>query len=105
MEGENPEVLLKFGENTLCLRKTSQPGDKPSCTEFYFLAEDFNKGKAEAELKRRGLNPVFDPELGWVFSDPDGLRIGVRSRKNVGTTNLMNLPALWRAAPPVRLIF
>ncbi len=80
MAGENPEVLLKFGENTLCLRKTSQPGDKPSCTEFSFLAEDFNKGKAEVELKRRGLNPVFDSEMGWVFSDPDGLRIGVTGK-------------------------
>jgi len=79
-DGENPEVLLKFGENTLCLRKTSQPSDKPNCTEFSFLAEDFNKGKAEAELKRRGLNPVFDPEMGWVFSDPDGLRIGVTGK-------------------------
>jgi catechol 2,3-dioxygenase-like lactoylglutathione lyase family enzyme len=80
MDGENPEVLLKFGENTLCLRKTSQPGDKPNCAEFSFLAEDFNKGKAEAELKRRGLNPVFDPEMGWVVSDPDGLRIGVTGK-------------------------
>ena len=67
-------------KNTLCLRKTSQPGDKPNCTEFSFLAEGFNKGKAEAELNRRGLNPVFDPEMGWVFSDPDGLRIGVSGK-------------------------
>ena len=42
--------------------------------------EDFNKGKAETELKRRGLNPVFDPEMGWVFSDLDGLRIGVSGK-------------------------
>ena len=79
-DGENPEVLLKFGLNTLCLRKTGQPGDKPSCTEFSFLTEDFNKARVEAELKRRGLNPVMDPEMGWVVSDPDGLRVGVTGK-------------------------
>ena len=80
VDGENPEVLLKFGENTLCLRKTSQPGDKPYCTEISFLVEDFNRVKVEAELKRRGLNPVMDPEMGWVVSDPDGLRVGVTGK-------------------------
>ena len=79
-DGDNPEVLLKFGQNTLCLRKTVQPGDRPSCTEFSFLAEDFDKSKAEAELKRRSLNPVMDPEMGWVVSDPDGLRVGVTGK-------------------------
>ena len=57
-----------------------QPGDKPSCTEFSFLTEDFNKARVEAELKRRGLNPVMDPEMGWVVSDPDGLRVGVTGK-------------------------
>ena len=79
-DGDNPESLLKFGENTLCLRNTSQPGDKPYCTEFSFQVEDFNKAKVEAELKRRGLNPVMDPEMGWVVSDLDGLRVGVTGK-------------------------
>jgi catechol 2,3-dioxygenase-like lactoylglutathione lyase family enzyme len=79
-DGDNAECLLKFGENTLCLRKTSQPGDKPNCNEFSFLVEDFNKAKVEAELRRRSLNPAMDPELGWVISDPDGLRVGVTGK-------------------------
>ncbi|HVB99966.1 MAG TPA: VOC family protein [Candidatus Dormibacteraeota bacterium] len=77
-EGEQAECLLKFGENTLCLRQTIHPGKKPYCHEYSFLALDFDKAKAEAELKRRGLNLEEDPELGWVVSDPDGLRVGVR---------------------------
>jgi catechol 2,3-dioxygenase-like lactoylglutathione lyase family enzyme len=77
-DGENPECLLKFGQNTLSLRKITEPGEKPYCNEYSFLAQDYNKAKAEAELKRRGLNPELDAELGWVVSDPNGLRIGVR---------------------------
>jgi catechol 2,3-dioxygenase-like lactoylglutathione lyase family enzyme len=79
-DGDNAECLLKFGENTLCLRKTAQPADKPNSTEFSFQIEDFNKSKVEAELKRRGLNPVMDPEMGWVVSDLDGLRVGVTGK-------------------------
>jgi catechol 2,3-dioxygenase-like lactoylglutathione lyase family enzyme len=79
-DGENSECLLKFGENTLCLRKTSQPGDKPNSTEFSFQIDDYNKAKVEAELKRRGLQPVMDPEMGWVVSDLDGLRVGVTGK-------------------------
>jgi catechol 2,3-dioxygenase-like lactoylglutathione lyase family enzyme len=75
--GPNPEALLWFGENTLLLRKTSQPGGKVYCNEYAFRVENFNKAKTEAELKRRGLNPEWDAAMGWVIHDPDGLRIGI----------------------------
>ena len=77
-DGKNPECLLKFGYNTLCLRQGAPAGNKPFCRAYCFLAENYNEAKAEAELRRRGLNPEMDLELGWVVSDPDGLRVGVR---------------------------
>ena len=74
---KDAECMLKFGQNTLVLRKTD---DKANCSEYSFLAEDYSKAKAEAELKRRGLNPEMDPELGFLVSDPDGIRVGVTGK-------------------------
>lgn len=77
-EGGTAECLMSFGENTLCLRKTAKPDEKPYCHEYSFLALDYDHAKAEEKLKRRGLNPEADRVLGWAFSDPNGLRVGVR---------------------------
>jgi catechol 2,3-dioxygenase-like lactoylglutathione lyase family enzyme len=73
--GENPESYLRFGQNTLYLRKTSK--DKPYCNHFAFVIENYDQGKVEAELKRRGLDPKPDSKLAWTIADPDGFRIEV----------------------------
>ena len=75
--GENPESFLRFGQNTLYLRKTAKPDDKPYCNHFAFVIENFDQGKVEAELKRRGLDPKPDSKLAWTITDPDGFRIEV----------------------------
>jgi len=74
---QSPEVFLRFGQNTLYLRKTAKPDDKPYCNHFAFVVENYNQDKVEAELKRRGLNPKPDSKLGWTIADPDGMRIEV----------------------------
>jgi catechol 2,3-dioxygenase-like lactoylglutathione lyase family enzyme len=74
---ENPEIFLRFGENTLYLRKTAKVEDKPYCNHFAFVVENYDSAKVEDELKRRGLNPRPDSKLAWTINDPDGFRIEV----------------------------
>jgi len=77
-DGPNPEVLLGFNKNTLYLRKTDNPSDKPYCVEYGFVIQNYDKTKVKAELDRRGLKPEADGD-GWTFHDPDGLKIGIYS--------------------------
>jgi catechol 2,3-dioxygenase-like lactoylglutathione lyase family enzyme len=74
---QNRDIFLRFGKNTLYLRKTAKPDDKPYCNHYAFVVENYNQAKVEAELKRRGLNPKPDSKLGWTITDPDGMRIEV----------------------------
>lgn len=76
-EGSSAECFLRFGQNTLWLRKTSNPTGKPYCNQFGFTVENYDQKRVEAELRRRGLNPKPDSKLSWSFVDPDGYRIGV----------------------------
>jgi catechol 2,3-dioxygenase-like lactoylglutathione lyase family enzyme len=75
--GGDPEMFLRFGQNTLFLRKTANAGDKPYCKHFAFVIENYDSAKVEAELKRRGLDPKPDSKLAWSFTDPDGLQVEV----------------------------
>jgi len=74
---ENPEAFLRFGQNTLFLRPTESPNEKPYCNHFGFAVENFNREKVKAELERRGLNPKSESKLAWTVSDPDGFEISV----------------------------
>jgi len=76
----NPECLLRFGQNTLDLRQTSKPSDKPYCNQYGFVIGNFDRNNVAAELKRRGLNPEPDPQWAFAIKDPDGLRIGVAEK-------------------------
>ncbi len=76
-ETESPEIFLRFGQNTLYLRKTAKPDDKPYCNHFAFVVENYDSARVEDELKRRGLNPKPDSKLAWTIADPDGFRIEV----------------------------
>jgi catechol 2,3-dioxygenase-like lactoylglutathione lyase family enzyme len=73
----NPQIFLRFGRNTLYLRKTANPGDKPYCNHFAFVVDNYDQAKVEAELKRRGLDPKPDSKLAWTITDPDGMRVEV----------------------------
>jgi catechol 2,3-dioxygenase-like lactoylglutathione lyase family enzyme len=72
---ERPEIFLRFGQNTLYLRRTEKVEDKPICNHFAFVIEDYDSARVEDELKRRGLNPRPDSKLAWTITDPDGFRI------------------------------
>lgn len=79
-DGPDAGCVLGFGKNTMDLRKTANPNDKPYCNEYGFLLANYNAAKVKAELDRRGLNPTLDPKLGLVFKDPDGLKIWVTGK-------------------------
>ncbi|HYT06710.1 MAG TPA: hypothetical protein VEL77_03595, partial [Rugosimonospora sp.] len=70
------ECSLRFGQNTLVLRKLGNPADKPYCNRFGFAVENSADAVA-AELKRRGFKPKPDSKLSWSIVDPDGYQIGV----------------------------
>ncbi len=74
---ENPEIFLRFGENTWHLRKTAKVEEKPYCNHCAFVVENYDSARVEDELKRRGLNPMPDSKLAWTITDPDGFRIEV----------------------------
>jgi hypothetical protein len=73
----DPEVFLRFGKNTLWLRKTANSGDRPYCNYFAFVVENYNKDSVEAKLRSRGLAPKPNSKLAWTIQDPDGMRVGV----------------------------
>src|SRR3984893_14943846 len=76
-DADSPEIFLRFGRNTLYLRKTAKPDDKPYCNHYAFVIDNYDQAKVEAELNRRGLNPKPDSKLAWTIADPDGMRLEV----------------------------
>ena len=76
-EGPNAGCFLRFGQNTLCLRRTGNPADKPYCNQFGLIVENYDRNMVQDELKRRGLSPKPDSKLSWSMLDPDGYKIGV----------------------------
>lgn len=77
------ECSLRFGQNTLVLRKLGNPAGKPYCNRFGFAVGN-SADAVEAELKRRGLKPEPDskPRFSWNIVDPDGYRVGVTGYVN-----------------------
>jgi hypothetical protein len=75
--GQNPQLMLRFGKNTLYLRPNARPGEKPYCNHYAFVVENYNQDRVEAKLKALGLDPKPDSKLGWSITDPDGIRMEV----------------------------
>ncbi len=76
----NAQAMLRFGNNTLYLRNSKRPGGKPYVDHFAFEIENYDQNRVEAELKRRGYNPLPDSKLGWTIQDPEGMRIEIAGR-------------------------
>ena len=73
------ECYLRFGQNTLVLRKLGGPGGKPYCNQFGFAVANSSM-EIESELMRRGFKSEPDSKLGgWTISDPSGFRVGISS--------------------------
>lgn len=77
LKGPNPQVFLRFGQNTLILQKSANQSDKPYCNNYGYAIENYNHGKVEAELRRRGLDPKPNSKLAWTVQDPDGMHVQI----------------------------
>lgn len=76
-EQENDTVsTLAFGNTVLVLRPTQNTQNVGRISHFCFGVKGFKLPEAEAELKKRGLNPRKDNESYHVMS-PDGTDIQI----------------------------
>src|SRR5262245_23440497 len=64
-------AVLAFGNTVLVLRPGRNPANAGQISHFCFGVKGFNMAEAEAELKKRGLNPRKDNQSYHVTS-PDG---------------------------------
>jgi catechol 2,3-dioxygenase-like lactoylglutathione lyase family enzyme len=76
-KGPNPQIFLRFGQNTLILQKSAGPYEKPYCNYYGYVIENYNHDKVEAQLKSRGLDPKPNSKLAWTVHDPDGMRVEI----------------------------
>jgi catechol 2,3-dioxygenase-like lactoylglutathione lyase family enzyme len=100
---------LAFGDpsapDSLYIRKVKR-GQQPNVDHVAYSVADFDLDAAEAELKRRGLNPKADGPVAWIVKDPDGFptQIGNTTggfpggavkgaKREAGLTNLKKIPA------------
>lgn len=104
---DGKQSALECGDppDALYLRKVKQPGDKANVDHVAFSVANFDKSAAEAELKRRGLEPKDDGPFAWSIKDPDGITVQICAVKGVfpgaaapgakesdGTQNLQAIP-------------
>ena len=73
----NAQAVLRFGNNTLVLMNSTRPGGRPYVDHFALEIENYDQGRVEAELRRRGYNPQPDSKLGWTIENPEGMRIEI----------------------------
>lgn len=76
----NAQAMLRFGNDTLYLRNIKRAGSKPYVDHFAFEIENYEQNRVEAEMKRRGYNPLPDSKLGWTIKDPEGMRIEIAGK-------------------------
>jgi catechol 2,3-dioxygenase-like lactoylglutathione lyase family enzyme len=79
-EEPNAQAMLRFGNNTLVLMNSRQPGGAPYIDHFALEIEGYDQAKVEAELRRRGYNPAPDSRLGWTIRDPEGMRVEIAGK-------------------------
>jgi catechol 2,3-dioxygenase-like lactoylglutathione lyase family enzyme len=77
---------LEFGNpkspDSLYVRNV-KPGQKANVDHMAYSVANFNLKDAEAELKRRGLEPKFDGDAAWTIHDPDGYTFQICAEKGV----------------------
>jgi catechol 2,3-dioxygenase-like lactoylglutathione lyase family enzyme len=79
---DGKQCYLSFG-NTFLLPRNGRAGVKtPLINHVAYTIDDWDKGKVEAELNRRGLKPRLDTEDSFHVKDPDGFDLQI-SGKNM----------------------
>ena len=78
--GPNAQAMLRFGNNTLILMNSARPGPRPYVDHLAFEIDNYDQGRVEADLKRRGHNPQPESKFSWSIQDPEGTRIEIAGK-------------------------
>jgi catechol 2,3-dioxygenase-like lactoylglutathione lyase family enzyme len=79
---DGKQCYLSFGNTFLLPRNARATQKAPLINHVAYTIEDWDKGKVEAELNRRGLKPREDTEDSFHVKDPDGFDLQI-SGKNM----------------------
>jgi catechol 2,3-dioxygenase-like lactoylglutathione lyase family enzyme len=79
-QGPDPTAMLRFGNNTLVLVKSTRPGGAAYVDHLALEIEGFDRARVQAELKRRGYSPQAESPLAWTIQDPEGMRIEIAAK-------------------------
>lgn len=66
------QVELTFGDTALIVRDAKDAGASPLVDHIAYSIADWDRGRVEAELTRRGLAPKPDFQGSFHVRDPDG---------------------------------
>ena len=79
-EDDGKQCALSFGDTFIIPRRTHQPDNKPFVEHIAYTIENWDKETVEAELRRRGLNPVADTDDSFHIKDPDGFDLQIAGK-------------------------
>ena len=69
LTGQNPQIMLRFGQNTLYLRPNAKSGQKPFCNHYAFVVENYDQATgSQAESAWHGPEARF--QAGLVHHGP-----------------------------------
>jgi hypothetical protein len=74
------QAMLRFGNNTLILMNSTRADRAPYIDHFAFEIENYDRGRVERELRRRGFRPRPESRLAWTIDDPEGMRIDLTGK-------------------------
>ena len=77
---DGKQCYLSFGDTFLLPRNARPDGKTPNISHIAYTIEDWDKGKVEAELKRRGLDPRADTDNSFHVKDPDGYNLQISGK-------------------------
>ncbi|MCL5005673.1 MAG: VOC family protein [Acidobacteria bacterium] len=80
MHDDGKECSLVFGANDTVLIPRNWPSDTPRVDHIGYTIDHWNRDRVEAELKRRGLNPVPDSKNSFHVKDPNGFDVQICSK-------------------------
>lgn len=72
--------FLRFGQNTMCLRQSRHPENKPYVSFLGFVTQKYDRAKVKSELQQQGYKPEPDTKFGWAIRDPEGMKVGLAGK-------------------------
>jgi len=77
---DGKQCYMAFGDTFLLPRNIRGDRKPPLVDHIAFTIDHWDKGKVEAELKRRGLTPRPDTDNSFHVTDPDGYNLQISGK-------------------------